>query len=304
MNDSGNEQANDVTELKKHYVYVLIDPRDNEVFYVGKGQGERVFHHERNVISQTNKSSSNIELNTNEESELRQKEERIKDILSHSLKVSAFVIGRYNTEEESLAVESTLIKWVYGFDELTNKVHGHGHDSIRARDDFSELPCIDVPKPVRSNDGSFTEANKDGIAQCKIEEKLNKLIVMIKEHFPACNNHIGEALLGNAKDPCFFIKYNEHIGIQCILRPSGTDRLITNIKVMPKAKDHKLTDSYLETLANKTGLVAKGVFRQRYTRKDDWKVGIRIKNEDAILGRVKDMWDFLQENAPLLNTTE
>ena len=28
-----------------HYVYLYIDPRDNTVFYIGKGQNNRVFDH-------------------------------------------------------------------------------------------------------------------------------------------------------------------------------------------------------------------------------------------------------------------
>ena len=28
-----------------HYVYRLIDPRDGSTFYVGRGQGNRVFEH-------------------------------------------------------------------------------------------------------------------------------------------------------------------------------------------------------------------------------------------------------------------
>jgi hypothetical protein len=28
-----------------HYVYLLIDPENNEPFYVGKGQDDRVFNH-------------------------------------------------------------------------------------------------------------------------------------------------------------------------------------------------------------------------------------------------------------------
>ena len=55
---NSNEQASEVIKLKQFYVYVLIDPRDNEVFYVGKGQGERAFQHERDVISQINKLSA------------------------------------------------------------------------------------------------------------------------------------------------------------------------------------------------------------------------------------------------------
>jgi hypothetical protein len=32
-------------ELKPYYVYELIDPFNNEVFYVGKGTGNRVLDH-------------------------------------------------------------------------------------------------------------------------------------------------------------------------------------------------------------------------------------------------------------------
>lgn len=34
-----------VIESLKSYVYVLVDPRDNRIFYVGKGTGNRVYQH-------------------------------------------------------------------------------------------------------------------------------------------------------------------------------------------------------------------------------------------------------------------
>ena len=33
----------------KWYVYFLIDPRDNQIFYIGKGTGNRMFKHVANV---------------------------------------------------------------------------------------------------------------------------------------------------------------------------------------------------------------------------------------------------------------
>ncbi len=42
----------DVIPKLKTYVCRLIDPRNSETFYVGKGQGNRVFAHIRDELSQ------------------------------------------------------------------------------------------------------------------------------------------------------------------------------------------------------------------------------------------------------------
>ena len=34
-----------VSDELKHFVYMLIDPRNGQTFYVGRGQGDRVFAH-------------------------------------------------------------------------------------------------------------------------------------------------------------------------------------------------------------------------------------------------------------------
>ena len=41
------EYSKKVQEAIGYYVYVLVDPRTKQVFYVGKGKGNRVFDHER-----------------------------------------------------------------------------------------------------------------------------------------------------------------------------------------------------------------------------------------------------------------
>ena len=51
MSDN-NEQANEAVELKQYYVYILIDPCDNKVFYVGMGQGRRGNQHLQDALKE------------------------------------------------------------------------------------------------------------------------------------------------------------------------------------------------------------------------------------------------------------
>ena len=83
-------------ELLKFFVYVLIDPRNYEIFYVGKGQGFRNFDHKSG--------------------EEKQKGIKIKEIEKTGFKLITRIIGRYETEKEAFSVESTLIKWVFGLE--------------------------------------------------------------------------------------------------------------------------------------------------------------------------------------------
>lgn len=39
-------------KTKRYYVYCLINPRDNQVFYIGKGVGNRVFSHEKYALGE------------------------------------------------------------------------------------------------------------------------------------------------------------------------------------------------------------------------------------------------------------
>jgi hypothetical protein len=104
-----------------NYVYLLVDPRDNTIFYVGKGKANRVFMHEEHVRKAKDPS-------------LNEKEKRIKDILEANKEVLKYIVRVNLTKDEAFTVESVIIN-LLGKTEmgdlnisvsLTNIQGGHG----------------------------------------------------------------------------------------------------------------------------------------------------------------------------------
>ncbi len=102
------------------YVYRLIDPRNGETFYVGKGRADRIFQHAKGALS-----------STGDEDSLDLKISRIKSISAAGLDV-VHVVHRHNIESEDVAfqIEAALIDAYPG---LTNQVGGHGSDDFGCR---------------------------------------------------------------------------------------------------------------------------------------------------------------------------
>ena len=97
-----------VADKLRTYVYRLIDPRNGETFYVGKGKGDRVFSHIRAEV---------------EGDELDNKMKRIREIRVAGFEV-AHVIHRHGMDDKTaLEVEAALIDAYPG---LTNIVGGTG----------------------------------------------------------------------------------------------------------------------------------------------------------------------------------
>jgi hypothetical protein len=83
-----------VADKLNTYVYRLIDPRNGETFYVGKGKGNRVFEHVRAEVK---------------EDELGNKLKRIREIRLADFEV-AHVIHRHGMDDETaFEVEAALI---------------------------------------------------------------------------------------------------------------------------------------------------------------------------------------------------
>ena len=104
-----------VIEALGYYVYCLVDPRDNRIFYVGKGRGNRVFEHVQEALRECGGTS---------------KDERIRDIERCGLHVRFYIVRHRLSEEEAYLVESALIDLLTfkGFNiesVLTNIQAGH-----------------------------------------------------------------------------------------------------------------------------------------------------------------------------------
>lgn len=105
----------EVCEKIKSYVYRLIDPRNGQTFYVGKGKGNRVFDHVNGALkcSEEDSEMNNPKIST------------IRDIKNAGLEV-IHVIQCWNlTDEEAFLVESAIMDC---YPHLTNIQKGHYSD--------------------------------------------------------------------------------------------------------------------------------------------------------------------------------
>lgn len=98
-----------VCEKIRYYVYILKDPRDNSIFYVGKGSSNRIFNH---VIDALENPKESDKLN------------RIREILSAGLTVEHYILRHGLDSNLALEIESACID-LLELDTLTNAIKGH-----------------------------------------------------------------------------------------------------------------------------------------------------------------------------------
>ena len=103
-----------VTNSLGNYVYRLVDPRNAETFYVGRGVGNRVFDH----VSEC----PNLR---DDEDELSAKLSRISSIRNDKLDVIHIIHRHGLSPDEAKEVESALIDAYPG---LSNEISGRGAD--------------------------------------------------------------------------------------------------------------------------------------------------------------------------------
>ena len=155
---------NAIADLK-FYVYLLVDPRDDSIFYVGKGNANRVFDHEQEV----GYSRKNI---------------IIAEILALGLGVKKYIVHSGLTKDEAFAAETALNNLLRfkGYD-LTNEqtaVHlidecclaeeydrRHSKEPL-SKEDFSELQdtsCVFLNFNCYSKKNTWAEAEYEELVK-------------------------------------------------------------------------------------------------------------------------------------------
>lgn len=113
------------------YVYALVDPRTDKIFYVGKGAGNRVFDHCNFAIKEDDES---LKLNL------------IREIIAEGLNVKHYILRHKLTDAEAIIVESVLID-LLSYPEFNNEsllaniVSGH-HQWDRGIKSVEEIGII------------------------------------------------------------------------------------------------------------------------------------------------------------------
>lgn len=131
------EFSNAVCERIGHYVYVLKDPRNSQIFYIGKGINNRIFKH---IIGAIENSIETDKLNL------------IRDINSNNLEVEHYILRHGLTNEQAYEIESACID-LLGLENLTNEIKGRdtwerGLKSIDEVIQYYDAKIITITEPT------------------------------------------------------------------------------------------------------------------------------------------------------------
>lgn len=141
-----------VSEKLKYYVYRLVDPRNGETFYVGKGKGDRLFQHVKanqasDVIASDNEYD---DTNTAPVDDASLKIKILREIRAANLEV-IHIVHRHGIVDSNTAyeVEAALIDAYAGLSNIAAGHHSHDRGPMHARqiaDEFS------LPEAILGND--------------------------------------------------------------------------------------------------------------------------------------------------------
>ncbi|ARN74888.1 GIY-YIG nuclease family protein [Oceanicoccus sagamiensis] len=236
----------------RYYVYEIRTP-DGEVFYVGKGEGGRKDAHLKEALS-SEKNSDKLT--------------RLRDIINQNQEPLVRVVGRFKTESEAFAVESTLIHWVYGIDNLANDQSGHGSDYIRPKGLLDHIDGIDTAENVNLQDLKNQVTQRGG--------KLELVFDVLTKRVAGRDVSMIQA---GKKDKYMSIKISSDVALRVYVTSGKDTRLNTWFGLEPGGDKKKLNEF---ASAINCRVDSNGVFRP-----DAWlKVKIGLDDIDMLVEKI------------------
>lgn len=151
----------------KYYVYELIDPRSDVIFYVGKGKGSRCQSHEKDARKGLPGAKCDM----------------IREILAERERVKINRIAHFNDEKEAYEFERRRINEI-GIENLTNVAPGGGRlvdPLLEADRAIIDIECIILKlKHTRTRGKDFT-VSMQGTLLFDTKRELEELRVKVKD---------------------------------------------------------------------------------------------------------------------------
>lgn len=183
---------------KEYYVYLLVDPRTNQPFYIGKGKGNRVFAHKQAALTRLKEMDALAE----EETKQTLKIQTINEILAADLTVSSYIVSYGLTQAQAFASENALInyiKLVQGI-ELTNIVNGHGTRAmlVEELEEQFEYQPLDL-KEIATDELILAVKVKDAFQLSKDESKEYSIYAGSRDDMNLKSRTLGNWVIGKDK---------------------------------------------------------------------------------------------------------
>lgn len=285
--------------LREFYVYALIDPRNDSIFYVGKGKRERILHHAGQVvIPDAFKDCDDSEVNSNSDQSKTEKEQRIFEIKMAGLNVIERVLARFNTEGEAYAVESVLIHWVYGRKQengmLTNIQAGHNHSHVRRKGNLDQCEYLDVVKKMRSEPGDYSSTSWQRLLDNQIPTIAVETVQQLRSQLPARMRHVKITDPVRIESGRWVGAYVEMDEPAVILRLQfSPKKLFTNLRPAEEG-----TNAGRQAFVDRVSAIGlKPLGNDRYCWIDDWcNNGLKFDDYKHIIERIALAYDTLNES--------
>jgi hypothetical protein len=281
-------------QLKKYYVYALIDPRlasEKGIFYIGKGTDKRGLAHAANALK-----LSNLEKTDEDKDKDSEKNKKIREIYAATQeKPMVRVLGRFDTHEEAFAAESILIKYSYGLTRtggpLTNIVLGHKSRHIRDKGNFDSIERLDIPK-VNKIDGTYIRSELDKLLSRGIPEIAEETVDQIRALIAKDPDLRGHITIEAPK----IVEYGRYVGaivnfgeedviLRLQFRPTS---LITNLRA--RHESTKLGKEKFSARMSAHDLEIKG--HGSYGWIEGWKNnGLKFNDYEIALSRIKQAYN-------------